>query len=259
MHPFSPTSSNQMVATGTRDYSIGGSGYNAGFPVDYAAVLGLPNPFGARNWPAISINSPGNYTAGLESSPMLAVSNYITFQDNVTKVVGKHELAFGFQYRLYDLPRANPSTSGAFDTATTATSLYDPASTPTNPLAAPQTGANIANFYLGVMNYSAGFRRPTSMLRRHEYASYVQDTWKVTPRLTLNLGLRYEVRTPLVDRNRLMMSFDFDKGAYVLGADLNQFLDKQATLPSLVKGFQNFGGKIETYREAGLPADLIHM
>ena len=259
MHTFSSSMTNEMVATGTRDYSIGGSGYNSGFPVDYAAELKLPNPFGGRNWPAINNIGPGNYSAGLESAPMLAVSNYITFQDNVTKVVGKHELAFGFQYRLYDLPRANPSTAGAFDTATAATSLYDPTSTPSNPIAAPQTGANIANFYLGVMNYSAGFRRPTSMLRRNEYASYIQDTWKLTPRLTVNLGLRYEIRTPLKDRDHLMMSFDFDKGAYVLGADLSYFVDRQATLQSLVKGFQNFGGKVETFKDANLPQNMVSM
>ena len=46
-----------------------------------------------------------------------------------------------------------------------------------------------------------------------------------------------------------MMSFDFDKSAYVLGADLSYFLEKQATLPSLVNGFQSFGGKVETYKE----------
>src|SRR5437763_15564926 len=118
MHTFSSSMTNEMVATGTRDYSIGGSGYNAGFPVDFAAALKLPNPFGARNWPAINNIGPGNYSAGLESSPMLAVSNYITFPDNVTKVVGKHELVFGLQYRRYDMPRAHRSTTAAFGTAT---------------------------------------------------------------------------------------------------------------------------------------------
>jgi hypothetical protein len=110
-------------------------------------------------------------------------------------------LAFGFQYRMYDLPRGNASTSGFFDAGTLATSLYDSTSTPSNPLAAPLNGAGIANFYLGVLNYSAGFRRPTAFLRHNEYETYIQDTWKLTPRLTLNLGLPHELRTPLKDRS----------------------------------------------------------
>jgi hypothetical protein len=262
MHTFSPTTTNEMVVTGTRDYKIGGSGYNAGYPVDFAAELGLPNPFGARNWPAIqnfNFGVTGEYSAALNFAPFFQVVNYLTFQDNVTKIVKKHELSFGYQYRLYDMPRANPSTSGPFTADTQATSLYDSASTPQNPIAQPFTGHNLANLYLGVLNYQTTFRRPTSFLRRHEHAFYIQDNWKVAPRLTLQLGMRHEVRTPLQDRNGLMLSFDTDRRAYVLGADLNTFIERQAMLPSIVSAFQNFGGKLIDYREAGLSKGFINM
>ena len=258
MRTFSASFTNEMNATATRDYKIGGSGYNEGYPVDFAKELGLPNPFGARSWPAITNVGPGNFNFNLESSPFFQISNYLTFQDNATMVVSKHELSFGYQYRLYDLPIGTPPLAGAFDVGTQATSLYDTTSTPQNPIAAPFTGANVANFYLGVMNYQAGFRRPTAFLRRHENAFYLQDTWKVMPRLTLNLGLRYEVRTPLKDRNDLMLSFDYDKRAYVLGADLNHFVQQQATLPSLVSALQKFGGNVVTYKDAGLPQGMVN-
>src|SRR5262249_28417475 len=84
------------------------------------------------------------------------------------------------------------------------------------------------------------------------------DTWKLTSRLTLNLGLRYEFRTPLKDRNELMMSFDYDKHAYVLGSDLSHFLQLQATLPSLIKAFQSFGGNLETFQQTGLPQNMVN-
>ena len=76
--------------------------------------------------------------------------------------------------------------------------------------------------YLGVANYTAQFRRPWWYFRRQEYAPYFQDNWKITPRLTLNLGLRYEYRTPLYDRHNTQLSFDFDKRAYVIGTDYDR-------------------------------------
>ena len=257
IHTFSPTLNNEILISGMRDWHNRGAGDNK---TNYSALLGLPNPFGAVNFPTIDGMSLGvagaDYVIGGEQ-PFFLVSNLITAQDNATKVAGKHEFSFGFQFRWEDVPKSIVSAAGNFNTGTQATGLYDTASTPQNPINTPFSGHPMANLYLGQMNYSATFRRPWAFLRRQEYAPYIQDNWKISQRLTLNLGLRYEYRTPLNDRNGLLTSFSPEKRAYVVGSSVENFLDRQATLPANLKALTNFGGKIITAREAGLSNSLV--
>ena len=152
--------------------------------MDYASYLGLPNPFGGpkgtadgHSWPNIavstgtgSVGSVGSYAFPLIETPYLAVTDGATFQSNVTKVVGSHELAFGFQFRWYDLPKGYYSSSSE-DSSTLATSLFNSSSaTLASPSAVGLTGANIANLYLGQLNYTAAYQRPANFMRKSSYA-----------------------------------------------------------------------------------------
>src|SRR5262249_51867369 len=158
----------------------------------------------------------GSYPFGSQL-PFWLISNFALLQDDATKIHGKHEFQFGVSGRYEIIDKSSNSSAGSFDAGTLATSLYDPASTAPNPPAVNQTGFGLANFELGSLNYSASFRRRWFHFRRTEISPYFQDNWKVSKRLTLFLGLRYEMRTPLYDRDGTLLGFDFDKHALVTG------------------------------------------
>ena len=71
-------------------------------------------------------------------------------------------------------------------------------------------GDTVADSLLGLTS-NTRFSTPLNV-RRHAYAyeTYIQDNWKVTPKLTLNLGLRYEYQSPYVEQNDRAMNFIID-------------------------------------------------
>jgi hypothetical protein len=257
VHTFSPNMTNELLLNASRDYHRRGSG---DFQTNYAAALGLPNPFNAPNWPAVSgIGLPnGNWPFG-SAGLFWLITNYGMIQDNATRIYGKHEFQFGFQVRHEIIDKSANSLAGGFDAGTLATSLYDPASTPESPIARAQTGFGLANFALGALNYSATFRRDWFHFRRQEYSPYFQDNFKVTPRLNLTLGLRWEFRTPIYDRDGTLLTFDLAKKSFVVGTDsVDEFVKRGTTLPSILTAVRNFGGNIITYKDAGLPQRLVY-
>jgi hypothetical protein len=76
-----------------------------------------------------------------------------------------------------------------------------------NPLSRSNTGNGFADFLLGYANTAAVSTQTVGDVRQKYSAAFVQDDWKVTPKLTLNLGVRYEIWTPRVERNNLQANF----------------------------------------------------
>jgi hypothetical protein len=89
------------------------------------------------------------------------------------------------------------------------------------------------NFLLGLPArnvVSVPHARPIMDVHNWEQGYFFQDDWKVTPRLTVNLGLRYELISPFIDKNDIMLNFDpnFNNhtGRFVIASDKTaQFLD----------------------------------
>ncbi len=55
--------------------------------------------------------------------------------------------------------------------------------------------------------------------RRYSYAFFVQDDWRLSSKLTLNAGLRYDFMTPSYERDNLMANFDPETGALRFASD----------------------------------------
>jgi len=258
-HTFSPIFFNEVVVGGR--YRIGGgySGTSTQLDTDYYAKLGMPNPFGSKDWPMFTSTGLGNY-ALVANGTDRANETFYTVDDNVTRIAGKHELQFGGHLR-WDLMNVHPNdwAQSTFTFSTLATALYDPAtSTPSNPRATPYTGHDLANMFLGVGTYQASLLRSWYYLRAGETALYFQDNYRVSPRLTLNLGLRWEQWRAYRDKNNILVGFDRAKKAMVLGTDLETMYRMKATVPSVVAKYQSLGLKFESWQDAGVPQNLVH-
>jgi hypothetical protein len=126
--------------------------------------------------------------------------------DNFSWVRGSHTIKFGGEFRR---DRFNQ-----FGDAFLRGSLAFQAIATANPAARATTGHSFADFMLGEVQFAQSATRPVvGMLRGSAVYLYAEDTWKITPRLSLNIGLRYEFTQPWYDKYRGIMNLQmFDSG-----------------------------------------------
>ena len=103
--------------------------------------------------------------------------------------------------------------------------------------------------------------KPPVLLKQTEIATYVQDDWRVTPRLTLSMGLRHELQlSPYEDLNRLAM-FDLYTGAMIVASDDGKLPSGQF-LPSIVSKLTDAAGNwrfpLMTDKQAGATPRRLH-
>jgi len=255
-HTFSPTFFSETLLTGSQEESILGKGSDdTGFLV---GKLGVPNPFD-NSYGAIVVRIVGFGMDYREQEYEANRGRIISWDQNFTKIHGRHQFQFGGRYRherlhvLGQQPRLTNSFQGSLGT-----SLYDPKSGSTY-AAVQYTGHDSAHFFLGLANsFDTVLVRPWYDMTSRTAVGYFQDNFKATPRLTLNLGVRWEFYPPFSEDNGLLTGFDTQKKAVITGASLEDLYRIKASSADVVKDFLDIGAKFISAKDAGLPVSLIY-
>jgi hypothetical protein len=167
---------------------------------DYAGQLGIPG-LPKDTMPQIW---PGGFTETLNvGGPSTNVQEILSLKDDMSKVKGTHSFKWG-----YELMRWRQNNYGVNQPAGTYT-YTGTAGLRTNGTGLPNTGNTFANFLTGGIA-SASYSRTinSSLPRVWQHSFYFQDDWKLTPRLTLNIGIRYNVETPPSQKYGLISIWD---------------------------------------------------
>ena len=255
-HVFSPTFLNELQLASNRSRAHYGT---LGDSTNWATKLGFPNPFGVTGWPTIYTDAYNMFYGGGWDGDNFHDQNLTSFEidDNVTWVKGKHTVKFGFKGRqeynnIQELQQAEGSHSFYSDW----TALYDPSAQG----ATAYTGSGFADLLLGMPTalrnqYNRGF----FYFQQKELGLYVNDTWKVSPRLTVDLGLRWDHWTPYHEKYDRLVNLDpTNYPGFTVITPHNTTIESMPNIPSgVLASWAARGLSWQTANQAHFPGALI--
>src|SRR5437667_1023015 len=202
---ISPTLLNEFVASYTGDHIILNALNNPPIPSGFAMTSLFPNqnPLFIGKLPSIELDGNAAYGSSLAQDtgyfPWTNANPTYTYRDNITKIVSTHTLQFGAYVAFAQKNEMNsPNVQGilTFDT----TSQFS-------------TGNSFADMLQGNIASYKQWNQAAKYYNRYKlFEPYFQDDWRVTKKLTLNLGLRISMFGTY--RERYKQAFNLDYTAF---------------------------------------------
>ena len=204
---------------------------------DWSTQLGIPNANLGTYLSSGLLNTQfneGYWGLGDRGfSPIQDGTNVYQYSDDLEWVRGAHSFSIGIGTRfmqLNEMGNAFPMGEMGFDNFFTA-GFIDGAFN-------AASGNPIASFLLGIPGsgeHDVSFSGDVSGRRWKEFRPYFQDSWKLKPNLTVQLGLAWNYTTPVVESQNRLSNFDFPTGEMLI-AGVNS--SKSAGIQQYYSGFE---------------------
>src|SRR5262245_32931345 len=249
-HPLSPTLIHELMVGAHRAYRR--SGQVAAFTASRSKVR-LPSPCRPKRCPMLD----HDWLRSASDSRKDAAPTGCILADNVTWHKGGHAIQFGGKYRrewnnIVELQQSQ----GSHDIDGSWTALYDP----NDEAATPYTGSGFASLLLGLPDFlSNQYNRGFFYFRQSEKGVYFSDRWKVTPRLTLTLGMRWDNWTPYREKYNRLVTADTQSVATkfeVLTPGNHQIQNFPGIPPAVLASWSARGLTYTTASAVGYPSNL---
>jgi hypothetical protein len=208
---LSPTMTFDLRVGLNRWEEAGGSSIGAGYnPATLGFASVLVSQISRYQFPRFDFQ---DYASAGSDATGPGTRDAYSLQPNFNKVMGRHFLKFGVEARQYNINnpgRGYPSGYYSFTKAWTQANAN---------AADAVSGNSIASFLMG-LPAGAQIQRNIDTAHKHMYyAGFIQDDWKVSTRLSLNLGLRWDAETGNVERyNRMINGLDFNAASPIAAA-----------------------------------------
>jgi Carboxypeptidase regulatory-like domain len=191
-HNFSPTLINEFRFTYSRRQALS---ISAGANTTLASLIGIQGT-NASFFPTVTLSGLAGFGNTTQQERLQTPINSNQYVDNVSVQRGNHQYKVGVELRTSNnTDNYFPTAGGSF--AFTNTGISSNAAL-----------GSLANLLLGRVNSATLQQAETLLTTSYSWGLYAQDDWRVTPKLTLNVGLRYDIDAPRVEERNRQNSFD---------------------------------------------------